>query len=176
MPLRQGLVAIVHLVNPMTWASTSPAFYLKEPLFDVGQNFDGSMDFHAKAKAPEAPSTQVRATTIGNDVWIGHGAYISAGVTIGDGAVVAAHAVVAKDVPAYAVVAGNPAVIKKWRISSDLISPMLKCAWWKFAPWQLKDLSPFNPAQFVHNVMQLPRDTEFAASLVTVSSDGRLNS
>ena len=81
-------------------------------------------------------------TTIGNDVWIGHGATVVAGVTIGDGAVVAQGAVVARDVPPYAVVAGNPAVIKKFRLPPHLISPMLRCRWWRFAPWQLAHLDP----------------------------------
>jgi acetyltransferase-like isoleucine patch superfamily enzyme len=46
---------------------------------------------------------------IGNDVWICHGAMVLKGVRVGDGAIVAARAVVAKDVPAGAIVAGNPA-------------------------------------------------------------------
>lgn len=50
---------------------------------------------------------------IGNDVWIGDKATILSGVTIGDGAVIAANAVVTKDVPAYAVVGGNPARVIK---------------------------------------------------------------
>lgn len=48
---------------------------------------------------------------IGNNVWIGDKATILPGVTIGDGAVIAANAVVTKNVPAYCVVAGNPAKI-----------------------------------------------------------------
>ncbi|NIV37749.1 MAG: hypothetical protein GWN58_52550 [Anaerolineae bacterium] len=52
---------------------------------------------------------------IGNDVWIGTQAVILPGVQIGEGAVVAAGAVVASDVPAYAVVAGVPAEIKRYR-------------------------------------------------------------
>lgn len=52
---------------------------------------------------------------IGKYVWIGARAMIMAGVSIGDGAVVGAGAVVTKDVPACAVVAGNPAVIVKYR-------------------------------------------------------------
>ena len=46
---------------------------------------------------------------IGNDVWIGFEAIILSGVTIGDGAVIGARSVVTKDVPAYHIVAGNPA-------------------------------------------------------------------
>lgn len=54
---------------------------------------------------------------IGNHVWIGMGATILKGVTIGDGAVVASGAVVIHNVPAYTLVAGIPAQIKKTNIS-----------------------------------------------------------
>lgn len=48
---------------------------------------------------------------LGDRVWIGYGALVMPGVTIGDGAVVAAGALVTKDVPAYAIVGGNPAKV-----------------------------------------------------------------
>lgn len=50
---------------------------------------------------------------IGDNVWIGDKATILPGVTIGEGAVVAANSVVTKDVPAYSIVAGNPARVVK---------------------------------------------------------------
>lgn len=50
---------------------------------------------------------------IKDDAWIGMNAIILKGVTIGRGAVVGAGSVVTKDVPDWAVVAGNPAVIVK---------------------------------------------------------------
>ena len=59
--------------------------------------------------------SQVNAVYIGDDVWICRRAMIMPGVSIGNGAVIAAGAVVVKDVPAYAVVGGNPAKIIKYR-------------------------------------------------------------
>jgi len=50
---------------------------------------------------------------IGQNVWIGSFARICKGVTIGDNSIVAANAVVTKDVPANAIVAGNPAKVVK---------------------------------------------------------------
>ncbi|MBI3441913.1 MAG: CatB-related O-acetyltransferase [Proteobacteria bacterium] len=59
------------------------------------------------------PASQV--TEIGHDVLIGHGATIMRGVKIGNGAIIGAGAVVTKDVPAYAIVAGVPAKIVRYR-------------------------------------------------------------
>ena len=50
---------------------------------------------------------------IGKNAWIGAGATILPGVTVGENAVVAAAAVVTKDVPANAIVGGNPAKLIK---------------------------------------------------------------
>lgn len=69
---------------------------------------------------------------IENDCWIGHGATILAGVTIHHGAVVSANAVVTKDVPPYAIVAGNPAQVVKYRFDQDTIRKMLQVGWWNW--------------------------------------------
>ena len=79
---------------------------------------------------------------IGNDVWIGMNATILSGVTIGDGAVVAAHAVVTKDVPPYAIVAGNPARVVKMRFSDDVIKYLLELKWWD---WPIEKVRVYIP-------------------------------
>jgi acetyltransferase-like isoleucine patch superfamily enzyme len=58
---------------------------------------------------------QLLPVQIGNDVWIGFSATILGGVRIGNGAVIGAGSVVTRDVPAAAVVAGNPARIIRQR-------------------------------------------------------------
>jgi carbonic anhydrase/acetyltransferase-like protein (isoleucine patch superfamily) len=58
-----------------------------------------------------------RGIRIGNDVWIGSHVVILDGIVVGDHAVLAAGAVVTKDVPAGAVVGGNPARLIRSRIA-----------------------------------------------------------
>lgn len=141
--------------HPMSWISTSPAFYLGDRLFELEDGFEGSERYHNYAFNFEGPPTTPKITTIGNDVWIGHGAQIMAGVTIGDGAIVASGAVVSKDVPPYATVAGNPAVIKKWRVPPLFVSPLLRTKWWRYAPWQLAHLDPTDIQGFLQGVQKI---------------------
>ena len=63
--------------------------------------------------------TEPELVVIGDDCWIGYRAIILPGVRIGKGVVVGAGAVVTKDVPDYAVVAGNPARVVKIRGNID---------------------------------------------------------
>ncbi|ADJ16267.1 sugar O-acetyltransferase [Halalkalicoccus jeotgali] len=51
--------------------------------------------------------------TVGDDVWIGGRAVLNSGVSVGDGSVIASGAVVTEDVPAGALVGGNPARVLK---------------------------------------------------------------
>lgn len=71
-------------------------------------------------------------TTIGNDVWIGWGVLIKGGVTIGNGAVIGARSVVTKDVPPYAVVAGVPAKVIKYRFEQEKIDLLQQLQWWNW--------------------------------------------
>jgi acetyltransferase-like isoleucine patch superfamily enzyme len=67
---------------------------------------------------------------IGNDVWIGDGVLITGGITIGNGAVVAARSVVTKNVPAFAVVGGNPAKVLKFRFDEETQTLLTASKWW----------------------------------------------
>ncbi|HEY9000993.1 MAG TPA: acyltransferase [Mucilaginibacter sp.] len=57
---------------------------------------------------------QAKPSKIGNDVLIGANAVIN-GVEIGDGAIIGSGSIVVKDVPPYAIVAGNPAKLIRFR-------------------------------------------------------------
>lgn len=72
-----------------------------------------------------------RDCEIGSDAWVGVDAVILRGVKIGVGAVVAANAVVTRDVPAYAIVAGVPARLIKYRFAEATRAKLLESQWWE---------------------------------------------
>ena len=74
---------------------------------------------------------------IGNDVWIGQNAIILSGISIGNGAVIGAGSVVSRDVPAYAIAAGNPARVIRFRFSEEQIAELEKIAWWD---WPIENI------------------------------------
>jgi virginiamycin A acetyltransferase len=86
--------------------------------------------FAAALPLAEYPWRAARDTVIGHDVWIGMEALVMPGVRIGHGAVVAARAVVTRDIPAYAVVAGNPATVVKRRHDEAEAARLVALAWW----------------------------------------------
>lgn len=80
-----------------------------------------------------------KPTYIGNDVWIGFRALIKSGVTIGNGAIIGAGAIVTKDVPPYAIVAGVPAKIIRYRFSQEIIAELENLKWWDWNENDLKE-------------------------------------
>ncbi|MBE9013529.1 CatB-related O-acetyltransferase, partial [Pseudanabaenaceae cyanobacterium LEGE 13415] len=81
-------------------------------------------------------------TIIGNDVWIGYESMIMPGVKIGDGAVIAAKSVVVKDIPAYAIVGGNPATVIRKRFNDAEIARLLEISWWH---WDIEKITQAIP-------------------------------
>jgi len=69
---------------------------------------------------------------IKNDVWIGASSVIRRGITVGNGAVIGANSFVNHDVPSFAVVAGSPAKIIKYRFESDVIDKINNSKWWDY--------------------------------------------
>jgi acetyltransferase-like isoleucine patch superfamily enzyme len=90
----------------------------------------------------------VKPIIIGHDVWIGRDVTIMSGVTIGNGAVIAANSHVVNDVPAYAVVWGNPAKIVEMRFSKEKIEYLNKLCWWNWSDEKIKNSIEFLCAPF----------------------------
>lgn len=78
-------------------------------------------------------------TFIGNDVWIGCNVVIMPGVKIGDGAVIGAGSVVTKDIPPYAIFAGNPAKQLRFRFDEAERKYLEALAWWEWSDEKIKE-------------------------------------
>lgn len=104
--------------HPISYMSTSPLFYAKNNPFKL-------------SLVHEDKFNECEKTIIGSDVWIGFGAMIKDGIKIGDGAIIGAGSMVTKDVLPYAVVAGVPAKIIKYRFSGEIIKNLLELKWWE---------------------------------------------
>lgn len=72
-----------------------------------------------------------KRVTIGHDVWIGENVMVMDGVRIGTGAVIAMGSVVTANVPAYAIVAGNPARVFSSRFDEETRDKLLATKWWE---------------------------------------------
>jgi hypothetical protein len=110
---------------------------------------------------------------IGHDVWIGHGAIVLPGRNIGTGAVIAAGAIVTKDVPAYTIVAGNPARAIKRRFPETIAGRLAELKWWDWEHEALRlalpDFRKLSIEQFLEkyeaaNAMHAPAQRQKAAS------------
>ena len=74
-----------------------------------------------------------------NDIWVGKGVMFLPNIHIGNGAVIGAGSVVTKDVPPYAIVAGNPAKVIKYRFDEDTIKKLLEIKWWDWPLYKVYD-------------------------------------
>ncbi len=103
--------------HPMYYSSMSPYFYQK--------SWGGD-------KVTDIPRFKLE---VGHDCWIGARTIITSKCTkIGNGAVIGAGSVVTKDVEPYAVVAGNPAKVIKYRFDKETIDLLEKSKWYELEP------------------------------------------
>lgn len=124
--IAQGVCICIGRHPSSTFVSTHPAFF--SPHAQCGVTF-----------ATESHFKEMGNTTIGNDVWIGANAIIMDDITVGDGAIIGAGAIVTKNVPPYAIVAGNPAKLLRYRFEQNEIDFLLKYQWWQKDPLWIKD-------------------------------------
>lgn len=111
-------------------------------------------DFPSAVGIKGHPSTN-GDVQIGNDVWIGMDVIILSGVHVGNGAVIGAGSIVSKDVPAYSVVAGNPAKVVKKRFSEEIIESLEQIKWWN---WSIEEINKNIKTICSGDIQQLLKD------------------
>jgi acetyltransferase-like isoleucine patch superfamily enzyme len=138
-----------------TYVSTHPLLYADREM--AGLSFGAQSDFKEYSYVDDNHKYFCK---IGNDVWIGNSALIINGCTIGDGAIIASGAIVTKDVPSYAVVAGVPAKILRYRFDAATIDKLEKFKWWdKDEDWIKRNISLFNDIELFKECFQNESDS-----------------
>ena len=133
-------VSMGGVAHPAHFVSTSPVFLLHKD--------------SVKTKFAHHDYLPALRTEIGADVWIGEGALVKADVRVGHGAIIGMGAVVTRNVPPFAVVAGNPARLIKYRFSEELIQGLLLSRWWDWPDERLHKVGPFmhDPERFLQQI------------------------
>lgn len=117
--------------HPMDWVSSHPFQYT------------ATRHFYSESGSP---------AQIGHDVWIGRDAMIMEGVKVSTGAVIAARSLVTRDIPPYAIVAGTPARIIRYRHPSEIVAGLLASTWWELPTDMLAELSVDTPEKFLYEL------------------------
>ncbi|MCB0736893.1 MAG: CatB-related O-acetyltransferase [Bacteroidetes bacterium] len=111
--ISKGVTFITGGIHPPEWVALFP---IRDKL-NVNIPYDGTPRTNGEIK-------------IGNDVWLGTDVTILSGVQIGNGAIIASGAIVTRNIPDYAIAAGIPAKIIKYRFTPNQIEQLCKIQWW----------------------------------------------
>ena len=127
--------------HEMNYITTHPMLY-------AGQNYTNIKLEYSTFKnspgyfdgvSPHDTVTKRKRSIIGNDVWLGRNVIITNGANIGNGVIAGAGAVITKDVPDYAVVAGVPARIIRYRYTPEQIEALNKIQWWNWSDDEIRE-------------------------------------
>ena len=126
--------------HPIRYITTHPIMYagtLDNDLpYDEYKSFAG---WYFEGIKPRGDLHKSARITIGNDVWLGKNVIITNGANIGNGVIAGAGAVITKDVPDYAIVAGVPARILRFRYEPDQIEALNKIKWWDWSDDKIRE-------------------------------------
>lgn len=117
-------------------------------------------------------NSQFEPTIIGNDCWIGRDAVIMSGVTVGDGAIIGARAVVTSNIPPFAIYAGVPAKLIRYRFSNELIQRILSIKWWNTSVAYLHDLKVDSPELCLEELTKLDAEKLAIYKKILITNKG----
>lgn len=137
--------------HPLDWVTT--ASFTHHPFQTKGVEAY-LRDTGVKAFNLQSWPYEEKPAVLGHDVWVGMRVLIKRGITIGQGAAIGAGSVVVRDVPPYAIVAGVPARVIRYRFSETVIERLLKCEWWRYGPEVVQPLDVRDPEGFLGRLDQ----------------------
>ena len=124
------------------YVTTHPIIYQGKIIegYEYPFELDSAQDYYFEGIEPKTEYVKKqRRATIGNDVWLGRNVIVTNSANIGNGVIAAAGAVITKDVPDYAVVAGVPARIIRYRYTPEQIEALNKIAWWDWSDDEIRE-------------------------------------
>lgn len=136
--------------HPLDWVSTHP----------FQHDADGRNFVHP-----------ARPARLEHDVWVGREAIIMEGVTIGTGAVIGARTIVTQDVPPYAIFAGTPGRVIRFRHPPEIIAGLLASRWWNLPRNYLSHAPMDKPADFLLHLNQRPPEAQAHYSGLRITRD-----
>lgn len=132
---------IVSLINPVTIGSFC-SIARNVSIQEFNHRYDRLSTYHMHHNIFKETRTSDLYSNgpveIGNDVWVGTQCVITSGAKIGNGAVVAANSVVIGEVPPFAIVAGSPARVLKFRFDEARIKEIEAMQWWDWPIEKIK--------------------------------------
>ncbi len=143
-------VQVMGDAHPTSWISSSPAFYRPRR----------ARQYESKRTVFPDFSSIGEKIVVDHDVWIGDGALLAHGIRLGTGCIIGARAIVTRDVPPYAIVAGAPASIIRYRFPDQTVERLLASEWWDwpFSTWN--DVDPRSIDAFLDHHQKIQETTE----------------
>ncbi len=128
--------------HPLNYLSTHPFVYYgseHDLVHHRKYNECQAAAWYFPGVEPKGRAEKLHRITIGNDVWLGANVIITNGANIGNGVIAGAGAVITKDVPDYAIVAGVPARIIRYRYTPEQIEALNRIQWWNWSDEEIRE-------------------------------------
>ncbi len=127
--------------HEMRYITTSPIIYIgAEGKNTKKYEWYKNAPWYVEGLCPKKEKVkQFKRIRIGNDVWLGHNVLITNYSNIGNGVIAGAGSVITKDVPDFAIVAGVPARIIRYRYTKEEINCMNQIAWWNWSDQEIRE-------------------------------------